>query len=85
MSYDVKKWLTASFNFNGILAKAKESASAYATDPFNMPAYYRLLNEDGSYNYYAAPGFNPNRSLETELALFLMTAIRKMRLYIVGS
>ena len=28
---------------------------------------------------------NPNRSLETELALFLMTAIRKMRLYIVGS
>ncbi len=29
--------------------------------------------------------FNPNRSLETELALFLMTAIRKMWLYIVGS
>ena len=27
----------------------------------------------------------PNRSLETELALFLMTAIRKMWLYIVGS
>ena len=29
--------------------------------------------------------FNPNRSLEPELALFLMTAIRKMWLYIVGS
>ena len=28
---------------------------------------------------------NPNRSLETELALFLMTAIRKMWLYIVDS
>ena len=28
---------------------------------------------------------NPNRSLEPELALFLMTAIRKMWLYIVGS
>ena len=28
---------------------------------------------------------NPNRSLETELALFLMTTIRKMWLYIVGS
>ena len=28
--------------------------------------------------------FIPNRSLETELALFLMTAIRKMWLYIVG-
>ena len=27
----------------------------------------------------------PNRSLETELALFLMTAIRKMWLYIFGS
>ena len=66
MSYDVKKWLTASFNFNGILAKAKESASAYATDPFNMPAYYRLLNEDGSYNYYAAPGFNQYDTLDDE-------------------
>ncbi len=29
--------------------------------------------------------FIPNRSLEPELALFLMTAIRKMWLYIVGS
>ena len=36
---------------------------------------------------YAVCGssFIPNRSLETELALFLMTAIRKMWLYIVGS
>ena len=35
--------------------------------------------------YDTEDAINPNRSLETELALFLMTAIRKMWLYIVGS
>ena len=34
---------------------------------------------------YPNDNINPNRSLETELALFLMTTIRKMWLYIVGS
>ena len=66
MSYDVKKWLTASFNFNGILAKAKESASEYATNPFNVPSYYRLLNDDGSYNYYSPSNFNQYYTLDDE-------------------
>ena len=39
----------------------------------------------GSSDEMTLSAFNPNRSLETELALFLMTAIRKMWLYIVGS
>ena len=41
---------------------------------------------DAGYTDFAtAETINPNRSLETELALFLMTTIRKMWLYIVGS
>ena len=66
ISYDLKKWLTATFNLNSILAKAKESASEYATDPFNVPAYYRLLNEDGSYNYYSPSNFNQYYTLDDE-------------------
>ena len=57
-SYDMKPWLTVDFGFNGILSKTKESASQYATDPFNVPSYYRLLNDDGSYNYYSPDFFN---------------------------
>ena len=66
VSYDVKKWLTANFSFNGILSKAKESASQYATEPFNQPSYYRLLNDDGSYNYYSTGMFNQFYTLDDE-------------------
>lgn len=57
-SYDMKNWLAINFGITGILSKQKESASTYATDPFNTPAYSRLLNEDGSYNYYSTNVFN---------------------------
>ncbi|MFR7875712.1 MAG: hypothetical protein ACLU4J_04525 [Butyricimonas paravirosa] len=50
--YDMNKWLTVNFRFNGIISKAKESASEYATNHLT-PSYYRLLNEDGSYHYYS--------------------------------
>ena len=57
-SYDMKKWLTVNVGFNGILAKRKESGSDYATSAFNVPSYYRLLNEDGSFHYYSPSNFN---------------------------
>ena len=65
ISYDVKKWLTANFNFNSILSKTKESARSWCTTPFNVPAYYRLLNDDGSYNYYST-NFNQYYTLDDE-------------------
>ncbi len=65
-SYEMKKWLMMGFSFNGIISKTKESASEYATDPFNVPAYYKLLNEDGSYNYYSPSNFNQYYTLDDE-------------------
>lgn len=64
-SYDMKKWLTVNFSFNGILSKVKESNSEYASDPFNVPSYYRLLNADGSYHYYSRD-FNEYYTLDDE-------------------
>lgn len=64
--YDMNKWLTVNFGFNGIISKAKESASEYATNPFNVPSYYRLLNEDGSYHYYSPSNFNEYYTLDDE-------------------
>ena len=48
-AYDVTPWLAANFSVNGILGRSTSSNSAYATDPFNVPAYTRLLKDDGSY------------------------------------
>jgi TonB-linked SusC/RagA family outer membrane protein len=52
-AYDMTKWLTINFGVNGILSKSKESNSGFASDPFNVPAYMKLLNSDGSYTSYS--------------------------------
>ena len=48
-------------------------------------SFQDILGTNDSGGIKAKNEFIPNRSLEPELALFLMTAIRKMWLYIVGS
>jgi TonB-linked SusC/RagA family outer membrane protein len=57
-TYEVAPWLTANFSANSMIGNSRSSNSQFATDPFNMPAYYSLLNDDGSYNYYAIASFN---------------------------
>ena len=52
-SYDIAPWLTARFTANGIFNNKQANASELATNPFNVPAYTSLLNEDGSRNYYS--------------------------------
>ncbi len=48
-SYDMTRWMTINFSLNTILNSGKESNSRWASDPFNVPAYYNLLEADGSY------------------------------------
>ena len=52
-SYDIAPWLTVRFTANGIFNNKQANASELATNPFNVPSYTRLLNEDGSHNYYS--------------------------------
>lgn len=50
-SYDVAKWLTATFTINGVYNKSREPGddySSYHTNPWSKPAYESLYNEDGS-------------------------------------
>lgn len=50
-AYDVAKWLTATFSINGVYNKSREPGSDYNaqyTNPWAMPAYESLYNEDGS-------------------------------------
>lgn len=55
-TYDVAKWLTASFSINSIYGKVKTQGSDYNsnhTDPWAVPAYESMYNEDGSNrNFY---------------------------------
>ena len=52
-TYDMASWLMLNFGINGLLSKAEESNSEYASDPFNVPAYYSLFDDNGDYSRYA--------------------------------
>ncbi|GGH63409.1 TonB-linked SusC/RagA family outer membrane protein [Filimonas zeae] len=57
-TYNVAKWLDIDYGVNTIIGKQRSHSSNYATTPFNVPSYYRLLNEDGSKAYYNTSDFN---------------------------
>lgn len=61
--YEMAPWLTATFSINGIYDKSKEPGEDYNakhTNPWAIPAYERMYNEDGTANtfYYWYDG-NP--------------------------
>lgn len=55
-SYDMTDWLTINFGVNGILSKSVASNSSVATNPFNVPAYFSMFEDDGSYSSYVPSG-----------------------------
>jgi len=51
-SYDMNKWMTVNFSVNNILQRSVERRSNRVKnifDPFKLPAYYSMFNEDGSF------------------------------------
>lgn len=57
-SYQVARWLDMDYGVNSVIGKIRSHNSTLATDPFNVPAYYSLLNADGSRAYYNTSQFN---------------------------
>jgi TonB-linked SusC/RagA family outer membrane protein len=57
-AYDMTRWLTVNFSVNSVVGKTKRSNSEFATNPFNVPAYLRLLDDDGGYAYYSSSDYN---------------------------
>ncbi|KAA6301468.1 MAG: TonB-dependent receptor SusC [Candidatus Ordinivivax streblomastigis] len=47
-AYDVNKWLSVNFGSNVILDRTESSNSNFATSPFNVSPYLRLLDENGA-------------------------------------
>ncbi|MDR1415220.1 MAG: SusC/RagA family TonB-linked outer membrane protein [Odoribacteraceae bacterium] len=65
-AYEMTPWLTLNVSLNSILAKSKVSNNAFANEPFNVPAYYRLLEDDGSFAYYSTTYYNMYNQLPEE-------------------
>lgn len=57
-AYSLADWLDIDYGVNSVIGKVRSHNSAFATDPFNVPAYYDLLNADGSRAYYNTSQFN---------------------------
>ncbi|MDR3339960.1 MAG: SusC/RagA family TonB-linked outer membrane protein [Candidatus Symbiothrix sp.] len=62
-SYDVSKWLSINYGINSILTKSTSSNSNFATSPFNVSPYMRLLDENGNRVYYTTSVYNPYNTL----------------------
>jgi TonB-linked SusC/RagA family outer membrane protein len=64
-TYDIKKWLDVDFGVNTIVGKSKGSNSSFATSPFNVSPYTRLLDENGKRVNYTTSDYNPYTALNT--------------------
>lgn len=70
-TYTPDKWLDINYGVNSVIGKTRAHNSQFATTPFNVPSYYRLLNEDGSRAYYTTNRFNAyNNIFETIPGLY---------------
>ncbi|WP_025146495.1 SusC/RagA family TonB-linked outer membrane protein [Pedobacter jeongneungensis] len=58
-NYTLNKWVEANFGINTIIGKVRKQRNADALNPFNVPAYFGLLNPDGSRAAYNLSDFNP--------------------------
>lgn len=56
--YSVDKWVDIDYGVNSVISKKRGHNNSFAVTPFNVPSYYRLLNDDGSRNYYHTNRFN---------------------------
>lgn len=68
--FDLTKWFTATFNVNGVISKGQRNTSAdsfgHELSVWDVPAYYALYNEDGSYTWNNNSGFYGNEYSDWE-------------------
>jgi len=65
-SYNVGKWLDLDYGVNSVIGKIRTHNTEFANNPGNVPAYYRLLNDDGSRAYYYTDRFNGYNAINNE-------------------
>ncbi|MDR2281757.1 MAG: SusC/RagA family TonB-linked outer membrane protein [Sphingobacterium sp.] len=64
-SYRPAKWVEASYGVNSILNYNRKHNNVLATDPFNVPSYYSLIDSEGLRTNYNLNDFNLYSSYNT--------------------
>lgn len=85
-TYNVTDWMSVNFSVNAIVDDQKEVngnrvGNDDPTNPFNVPSYYRLLNDDGSYADYTTNDYNIYNTMaeeETKLNSVKFNHLREM-------
>ncbi|MDR3246358.1 MAG: SusC/RagA family TonB-linked outer membrane protein [Prevotellaceae bacterium] len=57
-TYDVNDWMSVNFGSNIILENTNSSNSNFASSPFNVSPYLRLLDDNGNRMYYTTSVYN---------------------------
>ena len=65
-SFSLAKWLDLDYGVNSVIGKIRTHNSEWANNPSNVPAYYKLLNEDGSRSHYYTSRFNGYNPINNE-------------------
>lgn len=65
-SYSLTKWIDLDYGVNSVIGKIRTHNSEWANNPSNVPAYYKLLNDDGSRAYYYTSRFNGYNPINNE-------------------
>lgn len=62
-TYDIKPWMDANFSVNTVIGTIKGTNSSFATSPYSVSSYGRMLDDNGNRLYYTTPDFNQYNSL----------------------
>lgn len=65
-SYSLAKWIDFDYGVNSVIGKIRTHNSEFANNPSNVPAYYKLLNDDGSRAYYYTSRFNGYNAINNQ-------------------
>lgn len=63
--YTPVQWVSINYGVNSVIGKNRTHYNTEATNPFNVPSYYNLLESNGSRSYYSLEDFNIYSSYNT--------------------
>lgn len=76
-TYQANKWLDVNFGVNGVLGKAKSSASSFATSGTNVSPYLQLLDNNGNAAYYTTADYNMYNTVAANMPQYSMLVNHK--------
>lgn len=64
--FEIAPWLTATFSANGLFERSVKTKNDDAINPWNVPAYYSLYDENGDYSWSTPYSYGNKYDTNTE-------------------